>query len=433
MLFKHRVASTFCALVVVLMSVSSTLYAAAPTAAEHNLMQGFIKAEGTQVTAANWNTHPFNRWGFQNARSVLPSVPLHFDPDQTIPFNESRQNLAKVPVELSDGTTQTITEIFEAWQTDSIVVVHNGELVYERYWNGMTPSSPHYLASVSKSFIGTVAAILVDRGVIDREATVSSYVPELAESGFADATVGQILDMTAGTAWDESPAAFADPESPARQYFRAAGMLIAPGETSVGVASFLPTLVKGRPHGQVFIYNSPQSDVAGWIVANVTGRSVAENVQEMIWSKLGPEGEAYYAVDGAGNPVATGGLSMCARDMARFGQMMLNGGHLGGQRIVPHNVVTKIRTLGDTKAFARGPSSETFPGGAYRDFWWVSNDEDGSYQARGVYGQLIYINPRRQVVIARHASEVEPSNARRNIEMQTAFTTIARFLDEQAQ
>ncbi|MEO1679622.1 MAG: serine hydrolase [Pseudomonadota bacterium] len=403
----------------------------APTAADLGLMQGYLRDESRQVTGSNWNSAPYNRWAFRNVRRILPTVPLRTDPALTIPFTEARQNLANLPVELPDGSTRTVTDIFEAWQTDSIVVLHNGVLVYERYWNGMTASSPHWLASVSKSYIGTVAAILVDRGVIDRDATVASYVPELAESGFGDATVGQILDMTAGTAWDESPAAFADPASPARQYFTAAGVLLTPGEISVGVANFLPTLVQDRPHGEVFVYNSPQTDVAGWIVANATGRSVAENVQDFIWSKLGTECEGYYMVDGIGNAFATGGMNICARDMARFGQMMLNGGHFGGQRIVPDNVVTQITTLGDTEAFARGPRADVFPGGAYRDFWWITNDEDGVYQARGVHGQLISINPRRQVVIARHASEVEASNSQRDAEVGAAFAAIARYLDAQ--
>ncbi|WP_051644969.1 serine hydrolase [Labrenzia sp. DG1229] len=401
-----------------------------PTASELGIMKGFVKPEGMQVNAANWNVYPLNRWSFQNVRRILPTAPLKTDPERTVPFVENRQNLTDISVELPDGTTKTSTEIFESWQTDSIVVLHNGELIYERYWNGMTPQSPHYLASVSKSFIGTVAAMLVDRGVLDRDATVETYVPELAGSGFADATVGQILDMTAGTDWDESPAAFADASSPARQYFAAAGALVMPGEESLGVANFLPSVSQARPHGDVFVYNSPQTDVAGWIVANASGRSVLDNVQEMIWSKLGPECEAYYLLDGAGNPFATGGMNICARDMARFGQMMLNEGHFGGQRIVPDNVVKQITKLGSREAFAAGPRASTYPDGAYRDFWWITNDEDGAYLAKGVFGQLIYINPSRQVVIARHASEEEASNSQRTIEVETTFAAISRFLDK---
>ena len=131
----------------------------------------------------------------------------------------------------------------------------------------------------------------------------------------------------------------------------------------------------------------------GWIVANVTGRSLVDNINEEIWSKLSTECDAYYMLDGRGIAWATGGINACARDMARFGQMMLNGGHFGGKRIVPDSVVRKIRTLGDREAFAKRPRASTYPDGAYRDYWWITNDADGAYLAKGVYGQLIYINP----------------------------------------
>ena len=403
--------------------------AAEPTAAELGIMNGFNPPKGKLVDASNWNVYPLNRWSFQNMRRFMPTTPMAMNPAKVVPFEEARRDLGGVRVKLKGGT-RTFTDILEAWQTDSIVVLHNGVLVYERYWNGMTAKQPHWVASVSKSYIGTAAAMLVERGVLDRDATVASYVPELANSGFAEATVGQILDMTAGTDWDESPAAWADANSPARQYGAASGSLMKPGEPSIGVAGFLPTVKKSRPHGEVFVYNSPQVDVMGWVLANVTGLNLDKLIDREIWSKLGTECEAYYNLDGRGQPHATGGLNICARDMARFGQMMLNGGHYNGQRVVPDVVVKKIRTLGSTKAFAKGPRASTYPKGAYRDYWWITNDRDGAYLAKGVFGQLIYINPRANVVIARHGSEKEPSNAQKNIEVEGAFQAVADFLSK---
>lgn len=402
--------------------------AADPTAADLGLMDGFRAPEGKFVDATNWIVSPLNRWGFQHVRRFMPTARLPNDPRAVIPFAENRQNLDAVPVDLGNGDVRGVRDIMEAWQTDSIVVLHNGTLVYERYWNGMTPIQPHWVASVSKSYIGTLGAMMVERGALDRDRTVESYVPDLAGSGFADATVGEILDMTAGTSWDESPEELADPDSPARQYGAASGSLIIPGIRSVGVAGFLPTVPQDRSHGEIFVYNSPQVDVMGWIIANVTGRSLVDNINLEIWSKLGTECDAYYMLDGAGAPWATGGINACARDMARFGQMMLNGGHFGGRRIVPDSVVRKIRTLGDPDAFARGPRASTYRGGAYRDYWWITNNPDGAYLAKGVFGQLIYINPRARVVITRHASEQEASNAQKTIEVETAFQAIADHL-----
>lgn len=415
------------ALVICVLPLAS---AETPTAADLGLMDGFNPADDKLVDSTNWIEYPLNRWGFQNIRRILPTAKLANNPANVIPFDEDRQNLDQVNVDLGNGKSSSVSEIMEAWQTDSLVVLHNGKLVYERYANGMTPLQPHWLASVSKSYIGTFAAMLVERGVLDRDGLVSSYVPELADSGFADATVGQILDMTAGTAWDESPEAFADPDSPARQYGAASGSIVIPGVRGVGVAGFLPSIEQERPHGDIFVYNSPQVDVMGWILENVTGRSLVENINAEIWSKLGTECDASYILDARGVPWATGGISACARDIARFGQMMLNGGHFGGQRIVPDSIVKKIRSLGDADAFARGPRASTYPEGAYRDYWWITNNPDGAYLAKGVFGQLIYINPRARVVIARHASEKEASNAQRTVEVETAFQAIADHLSK---
>ena len=411
--------------------VSATAAAKDPTAADLGLMQGFAITDDKFVDAANWNVYPLNRWSFQNMRRFMPTAALDSDPATVVPLHEAPQDLADVSVDLGSSSKRTVSDIMESWQTDSLVVLHNGVLVYEKYWNGMSSKQPHWVASVSKSYIGTLAAILIERGVLDRNRTVASYVPELASSGFAEATIGQILDMTAGTDWDESPAAWADPDSPARHYGAATGSLAKHDQASVGAAGFLPTIEQERPHGEIFVYNSPQVDVMGWILANVTGMPLDKSLYQEIWSKLGTECEAYYMLDGRGQPFATGGMSICARDMVRFGQMMLNGGHFGGQRIVPDNVVRKITTLGDPETFARGPRADTYPGGAYRDYWWITNNDDGAYLAKGVFGQLIYINPTKNVVIARHASEQEPSNATKSVEVETAFQAIADHLAAQ--
>lgn len=429
--FRKRLPTIFLIVFVnITICVTPTISANDMTAADLGLMDGFNPPDNKLVDSTNWVEYPFNRWGFQNIRRILPTAKLHYNPSSVIPFQENKLNLDHLEVELGDGNIMSVIEIMKSWQTDSLVVLHNGVIVYERYWNGMTPLQPHWVASVSKSYIGTLGAMLVERGVLDREALVSTYVPELSDSGFSKATVGQTLDMTAGTSWDESPAAFADPKSPARQYAAASGSVMIPGVRGIGVAGFLPTIEQDRPHGKIFVYNSPQVDVMGWIIENVTGRSLVENINSEIWSKLGTECDASYILDARGVPWATGGMSICARDMARFGQMMLNEGQFGGQRIVPDSVVKKIRTQGNTKAFAAGPRAATYPKGAYRDYWWITNNPDGAYLAKGVFGQLIYINPKARVVIARHASEKEASNAQKNLEVEGSFQTIADYLSK---
>jgi len=396
-----------------------------PSAAELELMKGYPPPADKRVDATNWLLSPFNRWSYQNIRRVLPTAPLNNGIGPAVPWPTDLRNLDELLVEES----VSLTSLMETYLTDAIVVIHRGELVYERYWNGMTPQSPHWLASVSKSVIGTAAAVLVDRGTLDRNVLVKQIIPELAESGFGDATVGQVLDMSAGTAWDESMEAFLDPESPARKYAAAAGTWQTPGVESEGVASFLPTIEKEREHGKSFVYNSPQTDLGGWIVSRVTGKSVERNVSDEFWSALGAESPAYYLLDSAGQAWPTGGLSVSARDLARFGQLMLNEGQWNGRRIFPATVVTDIRNNGDAEAFAKGSHADLYPTGSYRNFWWVKGNADGVYMAKGVFGQYIYINPAKQTVIVRFASEKVSADRDRMKRVESAFDVIANHLE----
>jgi hypothetical protein len=165
-------------------------------------------------------------WGFQNVQHFQPTAMLDNGSGAPVPWQMDVQNLDRLAIQTPDNESFELRRLMEMYNTDAFFVVHDGRIVYERYWNDITTQTPHWLASTSKSVIGTAAAILVDRGVLDRERLVKTYIPELAESGFAEATVGQLLDMTAGTAWDESMEELVNPESFARQYGAAAGSVM---------------------------------------------------------------------------------------------------------------------------------------------------------------------------------------------------------------
>jgi CubicO group peptidase (beta-lactamase class C family) len=133
-------------------------------------------------------------------------------------------------------------------------------------------------------------------------------------------------------------------------------------------------------------------------------------------------------LDTAGFAWATGGLSTTARDLARFGLLMLQEGQINDRRVFPVTVVTDIRRNGDTQAFAKGSHADLYPDGAYRNYWWIKNDDDGAYLAKGIYGQYIYINPANNVVIVRFASEKISADRERMIRVEAAFKAIARQL-----
>jgi len=403
-----------------------------PTASELRLMQGFPPAKEKRVDATNWTIYPFNRWGFQNVQRFQPTAMLDNGIGGIVPWQSDQQNLDQLKIETPDKKIFEVRELMEIYNTDALVVIHEGKLIYERYWNGMTAQTPHWLASTSKSVVGTAAAILLDRSVLDRNTLVKTYLPELAGSGFGDATVGQLLDMTAGTAWDESMEELLNPKSFARQYGAAAGSWKIKGVDSEGVFSFLPSVKQNREHGKSFVYNSPHVDVLGWILIRVTGKPLERVVSDEFWSFLGAEGQAYYMLDTAGFAWATGGLTTTALDLARFGFVMLQEGQISGRRVFPATVVTDIRKNGDKKAFAIGSHANLYPEGAYRNFWWIKNDDDGAYLAKGIYGQYIYINPKKNVVIVRFASEKVSADRVRMIRVEGAFQAIATHLAKQS-
>jgi CubicO group peptidase (beta-lactamase class C family) len=415
---------------VTLLSVSAWAQNTEPTAEELGIMKGFPPPKDKMVDATNWTMYPLNRWGFQNVQRFLPTAMLSESHGGVVPWKKNLKNLDQLKIKTLDKMKFEVRSLMEMYNTDALVVVQGGKLVYERYWNGMTAHSQHWLASTSKSVIGTAAAILLDRGVLDREKLVKAYIPELADSGFAEATVGQLLDMTAGTAWDESMEELVNPKSFARQYGAAAGSWKIKGVDSDGVFAFLPSVEQDREHGKSFMYNSPQVDVLGWILTRATGKPLERIVSDEFWSFLGAESPAYYFLDTAGFAWATGGLCTTARDLARFGLLMLQDGQIHNRRIFPETVVTDIRRNGDTKAFSIGSHADLYPGGAYRNYWWIKNDDDGAYLAKGIYGQYIYINPKKDVVIVRFASEKVSADRERMKRIEASFKAIATYLSE---
>jgi CubicO group peptidase (beta-lactamase class C family) len=251
-------------------------------------------------------------------------------------------------------------------------------------------------------------------------------VPELKESAFADATVRQVLDMTTGLKYSEN---YGDPNAEIWAHVRAGNVLPRPpGYTGPQTFyEFLQTVKKEGEHGQAFAYKTVNSDVLGWMIRRVTGKSIGENLHERIWSKLGPEQDAYFTIDTVGNEFAGGGLNTALRDLARFGEMMRLDGKFNGQQIVPKAVVDDIRKGGSKDDFAKA-NYKTLPGWTYRNMWWISNNEHGAYSARGIHGQVIYIDPKAEMVIARYASNPIPNNPYNDPVSLPAYHALAKHL-----
>ncbi len=399
------------------------------TAVELGLGLGPDVPVSARVTLDNWQEGPFNRWAFSRVSHIVPSARISRGEGDVSRFEVERRDISHVVAPRSDGSTWTIAEMIAGTYTDAIVVLRQGRIVFEHYLNGMTPGSVHLLQSVSKSITGVLAGILVGQGRVDPAALVTVYVPEAAAGGYSGATVQHLLDMQAAVQFSEI---YDDPASEVQMQDRVGGWRsLRPGDPP-GLHPFLVNLKSTGPHGQIFQYCSATTDLLGWVMERATGRRLWELLGDELWSKLGAEHDAQITVDRCDAPFPNGGISVTVRDLARFGQMMLQNGSFNGQQIVPAGWVHDSRSGGSNDAFRRSASGvgETFPNGSYRNCWWVTGDDHGVYYGSGIFGQHLHIDPTARVVIAKVSSHPEALDLVRYADTRAAFRAIAEAVRE---
>ena len=371
---------------------------------------------------------PQFRWSFSNYRQLAPTTNVSRGTVPAVALARAeRKDLDAVSfTPLGKTEPMTWAQAFDANYTDGVLVMHKGKVVYERYAGALSAEKQHMSMSVTKSFFGLIGAILVAEGKLDENAKVAQYVPELKDSGFGDATIRNLLDMRTGIQYTEG---YMDPKSEIWTHMFAGRVFPRPPgyQGPDNFYAFMPTVKKMGEHGGDFAYKTVNTDVLGWVISRVTGKSVGQNLTERIWSKMGMEQDAYFAVDSLGTEFAGGGLNASLRDMARFGEMMRNQGKFNGQQIIPASVVQDIAKGGDKSAFPQA-SYPTLPGWSYRNMWWVSNNEHGAYSARGIHGQAIYIDPKAEMVIARFASFPMPNNPFNDPTSLPAYMALAKHL-----
>lgn len=371
---------------------------------------------------------PRTRWAFSHIRQLMPtSVVARQDARVCVLERQERDDIDAVTFQpLGSSERMTWQESLAANFTDGILVLHRGQVVYERYFGVLTPHTQHIAFSVTKSFVATVAAVLIHEGVLDEHAPVARYLPELGAGGFADATIRQLLDMTTGIAYVED---YTDDNSSIWSLSRAGGFRPRPAgyagpET---FCEYVQTLEKATAHGERFAYKTVNTDTLAWVLRRVTGRTLSEVLRDYLWLRLGVEQDAYFTVDSAGVEFAGAGLNLTLRDMARFGEMMRLGGRFNGQQIVPAEVIDDIGRGGNHDHFALAGYT-LLPGWSYRTMWWVTHNAHGAYTARGIHGQGIYIDPVAEMVIARFASHPLGANANLDPTSLPAYQALAQRL-----
>ena len=310
--------------------------------------------------------------------------------------------------------------------TDGILILHKGNIVYEKYFGELTPDGVHAAMSVSKTFTGTLGALLVHEGLLNEAYTGADYIPELKNSAFGDATIREILDMTTALKFSED---YSNPDAEIWAFSAAGNPFPKPGsyQGPTNYVDYLRTVQKEGEHGGVFGYKTVNTDAMAWIVSRKTGESIPELVSNRIWKPLGTHVDGYYQIDGAGIAFAGGGLSANMRDMAMFGEMIRNKGYFNNKQILPESLIEDIQRGGDQEAFKKSAYS-SLKNWSYRNMWWITHNEHGAFAARGVHGQTVYIDPAADMVIARFASHPIAGNAAIDPTSLPAYHAVAKFL-----
>ena len=362
-----------------------------------------------QFTVDNWGYPPQNRQSFQHVQSLFATARLRRGPGPSTTFEANKKDIFGLTYEGAGGSPRTVNQMLEDGYTDAFIVMKDNAILCEHYANGMAADSFHLLNSVTKSFVGMLAGIHIAKGLIRETDLVIKHIAELVGTAFSESTIRHLLDMTAAPKYGED---YADPS--ADFWVEAAVVGWRPAlrtkESAITLLAYAATLTETeQSNGEKYHYRTVLTNVLGMILERAGTGNLQEQLQRDIWQKLGPQQDAAIVVDPTGFPYVGAGMNACARDLARFGQMMIQQGEYNGEQIVPRQWINDTRYADDHARinFAASDYGAMMPGGHYRNQVWVEDAEKGVLVAIGIHGQVIYMNMQNQVVIVKLSTQPE--------------------------
>jgi len=263
-----------------------------------------------------------------------------------------------------------------------LIIVQEGRVRFERYAEGYCADGRWTSFSVAKSIVATLVGAAIKDGFIGGvEDRIAGYLPGLAGSAYDDVTIRQLLTMTSGVEWDET---YDDPAADVARFWAQT-----PEPDVDNMTAYMRKLKKAAATGSVWLYNTGETNLLGAALAAATGRTLSAYLAEKIWRPLSMERNAAWILAADGREVGGCCLSVSLRDFARFGQFILDGARIDGDPIVPEGWLRDATTK---------QADIDKPGHGYGYCWWTN--DDGSFDARGIFGQGIFIDPATQLVIA---------------------------------
>ena len=348
----------------------------------------------TRPTLDNWLTAEHLHWSLRHVREMLPTARIRRG-QQTVELIAAHDSSLRQLEFRGTHHSFVLESWLESTNVDSLTVLRGNSSLLEWRAPDVRDDDVHLLFSVTKSVTSLLVGVLVGRGLIEIDAPVTHYVPEVIGSGFDGATVRNLLDMTTAFAFVEDY----NPGEDLRAYRNAAGWY--PSEPqSPNLHEFIATREADGAHGQRFRYQSPATDLVGWICESVTNQAFATALSENVWAPMGAEADADIAVDRQGTPRNAGGMSTTPRDLARLGLLVADG----GRGIIPIDYINDLTRNGSTQQWADGDFAPWLPGGAYRSCWYQPRVDPDVVMGVGIHGQMLYVDRARRVVVAKQSS-----------------------------
>jgi CubicO group peptidase (beta-lactamase class C family) len=360
-----------------------------------------FRAERAETTSANWIDPPHNRWGFLHVRELTRTARIAGSPGA----------VKELPRRLDDLSTFEFDHLERRWTfgemldetfTDGLMVVRDGAVVFERYGGLMQPDDTHLLMSVSKSLTSTLAGVLVGEQILDPARFVPDYITSLRGTSWDGCSLQHLLDMRAGTQFDEDD--YADPDSDGRLLEQVSGYVSRQrSDIPDNTYHWIRQLINATEHGGPFQYRSILPDVLAWVMCEATGQTFPDLFSRHIWSQVARH-DADLIVDATGFPVVEGGFCTTLEDLARFGIMCLQHGEFDSRRIVPRDWMRRPTTFDQELIYAFVlplQAGRAGPNSCYRDFWWVYDSVAGIYCGLGINGQVLMIHHPSNTVIAK--------------------------------
>lgn len=279
-----------------------------------------------------------------------------------------------------------VKDYMKSQRTSALVIVHDGKVVLEEYGLDFGPQGKWTSFSVAKSLTSTmVGAAVKDGHIKSLDDKVSTYIEGLKGSEYDNVTVRQLLTMTSGVRWNED---YEDPKSDVALFNEHKA------EDGLDVTvSYMRKLGREAPAGEKWVYKTGETNLIGVLVSEATGRPLAEYLSEKVWAPFGMEQDATWLLGSTGHEVAGCCIQAATRDMARFGLFIMGGGIAGGEQVLPADWIAAATTR---------QADIGRPGKGYGYQWWTY--DDGTYAAQGIFGQGIFIDPARKLVIASNSN-----------------------------